>query len=124
VAEGFSRRGFSAPAWTLLTSNAGREGWLNAVAYDRFTGRRPEVLVPLPGPSTPPPAPLEGQTLAVGKRVRVLRGSDTGQVGLVKALSDHPVLVASGLRVLVARVAFDGAAAEAEVPVANVELLE
>jgi hypothetical protein len=124
VVEGFGARGFSAPAWTLLQSNAGRESWLNAVVRDRFTGRRPELLVPLPSPSTPPPPPLEGQALATGKRVRVLRGPDAGRVGTATALSDHPVMTASGLRVMVARVILEGSSTGAEVPVANLELLE
>jgi hypothetical protein len=124
VVEGFGRRGFSEAAWTLLQSNAGREAWLNGAARDRLTGRRPELVVPLPSPSAAPPVPLEGQLLAAGKRVRVLRGPETGRVGMVAEVSDRPVLVASGLRVRTARVTFDGGSAGVEVPVANVELLE
>jgi hypothetical protein len=125
VVEGFGGRGFSAPAYALLKSNAGREAWLNAVTRDRFQGKRPELVVPLPSPSTPPLLPMEGEALAAGKRVRVLRGREAGKVGTVLDLSEAPVLVASGLRVRVARVALEGGAAGGtEVPVANIELLE
>jgi hypothetical protein len=125
VVEGFGARGFSAPAFALLKSNAGREAWLNAVTRDRFHGKRPELIVPLPSPSTPPPAPVEGEALAVGKRVRVLRGREAGKVGTVLETSDTPVLIASGLRVRVARVMVEGGPAGGmELPVANIELLE
>lgn len=124
VVEGFGQRGFSAPAFALLKSNAGREAWLNAARWDRFRGQRPELIVPLPSPSTPPAAPVEGEALEVGKRVRVLRGRDAGKVGAVLDLSDAPVLVPSGLRVRVARVMLEGGpAAGTEIPVANIELL-
>jgi len=124
VVEGFGQRGFSAPAFALLKSNAGREAWLNAARWDRFRGQRPELIVPLPSPSTPPAAPVEGEALEVGKRVRVLRGRDAGKVGAVLDMSDAPVLVPSGLRVRVARVMLEGGpAAGTEIPVANIELL-
>ena len=125
VVEGFGQRGFSAPAFALLKSNAGREAWLNAVVRDRFKGHRPELIVPLPSPSTPPLAPVEGEALAIGKRVRVLRGRDQGKVGTVLDVNDAPVQVASGLRVRVARVMVEGGpAGGTDVPVANIELLE
>jgi hypothetical protein len=125
VVEGFGPRGFSAPAFALLKSNAGREAWLNAVVRDRFHGKRPELIVPLPSPSTPPTTPVEGEALAVSKRVRVLRGRDAGKVGTVLELSDAPVLIASGLRARVARVMVEGGpAGGVELPVANIELLE
>lgn len=124
VVEGFGARGFSTPAWNLLTSNAGREAWLNAVAPDRFAGRQPELLIPLPSPGTAPLPPMEGQALAESRRVRVLRGPQTGRAGTVRTLSGRPVLVASGLRLPAAQVALDGAAGVVDVPLANLELLE
>ena len=58
------QRGFSAPAYALLKSNAGREAWLNAAVWDRFHGRRPELIVPLPSPSTARTiATLSGSTI-------------------------------------------------------------
>jgi hypothetical protein len=125
VLEGFGNRGFSAPAFNLLMSNSGRPAWLNAQPADRFAGRRPELIIPLPGPATPPPQPVDGQTLAIGRRVRVVRGPETGKVGTVTDLSDRPMVTPSGLRVLVAGVALEGAAGPAaRVAFANLELLE
>jgi hypothetical protein len=125
VVEGFGARGFSAPAFTLLQSNAGRQAWLNAQPADAFMGRRPELIIPLPSPSTPPPQPVNGETLAVGRRVRVVRGPDTGKVGTVTDLSERPLATPSGLRVPVAGVALEGAAGPAtHIAFPNLEILE
>jgi len=122
VAEGFGAGGFSRPAADLLAANAGRGVWLNARPLDHFYRRRPELIVPLPGPSTPPQPPAEGEALAVGKRVRVLRGPAAGRIGAVSSLTERPVNLPSGLRARVATVDLDGVSAR--VPFANLELLE
>ncbi len=125
VAEGFGARGFSVPAFSLLASNAGRQAWLNAQPTDRFAGRRPELIIPLPGSSTPPPQPVDGQTLAVGQRVRVLRGPEIGKVGTITELSERPQVMPSGLRVAAASVSLEGASGPAaRLACANLEILE
>jgi hypothetical protein len=124
VVEGFGARGFSDPAYALLQGGAGREAWLNAKPADRFSGHRPELIIPLASPSTAPPPPGEGKSLAAGQRVRVVRGLAAGQVGTVADLSERPLATASGVRAYVASVLLDGSEAEAQVPYANVELLE
>ncbi len=125
IVEGFGSAGFSAPAQALLAANAGREAWLHAVPLDRFRGQRPELIVPLPGPSASPPPVLEGEALAVGKRVRLLRGPGAGRVGTITALNERLVTLPSGLRTRTATVAFQGAPdAPERVAYANLELVE
>jgi hypothetical protein len=125
VVEGFGDRGFSAPAFALLQSSAGREAWLNAQPPDPFGGLRPELIVPLAGPSAAPPAPREGEILAIGRRVRIVRGTEMGRVGSVTALSDRPLATASGLRLWLATVALEGnGSAPIQIPFPNLELLE
>ncbi len=130
VVEGFGASGFSAPAFGLVANNDGREAWLNAAAVDRFRGQRPELIVPLPGPGMPPPAPADGEALAVGKRVRVLRGPEAGRIGTVAELSPRLATLESGLRTRVAKVVFPAesgsgeSSAPARVAYANLELLE
>lgn len=125
VVEGFGLGGFSEPALALLTSSAGRDAWLHAAPRDRFLGRRPELIVPLAGTATPPPVVVDGEALAVGKRVRVLRGPEAGRVGAVAALGERPVPLPSGLRARAAQVTFPGQAGPSvRVPFANLELLE
>ena len=125
VAEGFGERGFSAPAYSLLAGNAGRQAWLHAQPADAFSGNRPELIIPLPGPSTPPPPPMEGGTLEAGRRVRVVRGPERGKVGTITGLSDRPQATPSGLRVPVAEVALEGAnGPKTRIAFPNLELLE
>jgi hypothetical protein len=131
VVEGFGPGGFSPPAMALLSANAGREAWLNAARREPFSGRRPELIIPLPPPGQPPPPLVDGDSLAPGKRVRILRGPAAGRVGTVAALSERPAALPSGLRARVATVALAsraGNTADGEPPVrvalANLELLE
>jgi hypothetical protein len=123
VVEGFGGRGFSDAAYALLQGNTGREAWLNARPADRFAGHRPELIIPLASPSTPPAQPAEGIGLNVGQRVRVARGPLAGQVGKVTQLGERPQATASGLRAYLAGVTLDGGAVT-QVPYENVELLE
>jgi hypothetical protein len=128
VTEGFGGRGLCEPAFNLLAGNSGREAWLNAASRDRFAGKRPEVIIPLPSPSTmTPPPPSDGETLKEGKRVRVLRGPDAGRVGTVVGLSDRPMQLSSGIRAQVAAVTLEdtrGSRPTITVPFANLEHLE
>lgn len=128
LTDGFGLGGMCEPAFNLLAGNSGREAWLNATPGDRFAGKRPEVIIPLPSPSslTPPP-PSDGEPLKEGKRVRVLRGPDAGRVGTVIGLSDKPMALPSGLRAMVAAVTLEesrGSRPTITVPFANLEHLE
>jgi len=125
VTEGFGLPGFSLAAHTLLTTNNGREVWINAQAWNRYAGKRPEVIIPLPSPGQAPPQPAEGQALQAGLRVRIVRGPKAGRVGEVKALSERAVLVPSGLRTPVASIQLDQShEPEVTVPFANLEIIE
>lgn len=128
ITDGFGLKGMCEPAFNLLAGNSGREAWLNAAAGDRFAGHRPEIIIPLPSPSslTPPP-PSSGEALKEGKRVRVLRGPDAGRVGTVIGLSDKPMALPSGLRAFVAAVTLEetrGSRPTITAPFANLEHLE
>jgi hypothetical protein len=100
---------------------------VNAQARDRFANVQPEAIIPLPSPDLAPPPPAEGEPLAEGKRVRVVRGADTGRIGTVIGLSDRLVALPSGIRAHVAAVVLDesrGARPTVTVPFANLEVLE
>ncbi|MGH2521490.1 MAG: hypothetical protein ACRDH2_03205 [Anaerolineales bacterium] len=125
VTDGFGQQGFSPAAYSLLVSNTGREVWLNARTWDRFAGERPEVIIPLPAPGQTPPNLVEGEPLANGKRVRIVRGPEAGRVGMVVALSERTETIPSGLRTRVATVEFDQHEIPAvKVAFANLEIIE
>jgi hypothetical protein len=125
VVEGFGAQGFSQATYTLLASNTGREAWVNAQTWDQFTGRRPEMIIPLPSPSQAPGVPVSGEALKEGQRVRIVRGQGAGFVGQVMALSDDLLFAASGVRTRLATVKLEESAdPPLLVPFANLEILE
>jgi hypothetical protein len=125
VADGFHDTGFGEPGFVLLEGNQGRGAWLHAQRFDFIEGQRPEVIIPLPGPSTPPLPPANGEAVMAGKRVQVVRGAETGQIGTVVAVSDRPQTAPSGLRARLASIDLaTSPGALIKVPVMNVENLE
>ena len=60
VTEGFGAIPMNSAAFKLLTTNNKREATVNAEHFDRYTGSRPEVIIPLPISSEPDePNPYE-----------------------------------------------------------------
>jgi hypothetical protein len=125
VTDGFGKQGFSPAAYALLVSNSGREAWISAVPRDRFAGRRPEVIIPLPSPGQSPPGLVAGEALNVDKRVRIVRGPEAGRAGKVASLGERTTLLPSGVRARVATVEFDQTHEPAvQAPFANLEIIE
>ena len=111
----------AAPIFRLLKSNAGREVSISGVTRTRWGVQRPEILIPLPSESKSEP-PAFGTPLAMGVRVRVLRGSLQGRVGQVMALPDLPQQIESGARVRCAEVDLGGDEGRTLIPFANLEI--
>ena len=122
IVEGFGKRPMAEPLWTLLASQNGREAFLDARLADRWTGHRPELIIPLPTPYTPPPQPAEGQTLDIGRKVRVLRAPYPGVVGVIRSIPERPYTFLSGLQGMGAYLEADGSTIF--VPLENLEVLE
>jgi hypothetical protein len=122
LTEGFGNRPMAEPTWTLLVSQNGREALLDARPSDRWTGHRPELIIPLPTLYTPPPQPADGQTIDVGRKVRVLRAPYTGTVGVVHSLPERPQTFLSGVHTMGAYVQVESSMIL--VPLANLEVFE
>ena len=120
VLEGFGVRPFNKLAFRLLTTNDSREVAINAQAWDRFKGDRPELVIYLP--STGALAlPRDAQTYKKDQQVRILRAPHAGEVGQVVRLIDAMVFP-SGLRLSAAEVRLEEGD-KIMVPLANLEVL-
>ncbi len=119
--DGFGQIPMNSAAYKLLTSNAKREVTINAEAFNRYTGARPEIIIPLPV-SQEPPAPTDIQTLEVGQTVRLRRAPHAGEIGTLAKL--HPGLSAlpSGLRAPAADVKLENGE-QILVPLVNLEIV-
>lgn len=122
LTEGLGRIPMSAPIFKLLKSSVGREAAISAATRTRWGVHRPEILIPLPADTRSEP-PAFGMPLAMGVRVRVLRGSRRGRVGQVTALPERAQTIESGARVLCAEVDLSGDDGRVMVPFANLEIM-
>lgn len=97
VTDGFGALPMNSAAYRLLSTNAKREVTINAEAFDRYTGARPEVIIPLPA-DTPPPPPRDVEALAPGQPVRIRRQPAAGLMGTIVSLPTGSSAFPSGLR--------------------------
>jgi len=97
VTDGFGILPMNSAAHKLLASNAKREATLNAEVFDRYSGARPEVIIPLPI-SQDPARPREMDTFAPGQQVRLRRPPSAGSIGTLTAIKPGLTLLPSGLR--------------------------
>ena len=121
LTEGLGHIAMAAPIFKLLKSNAGREVSISALTRTRWGVQRPEILIPLPSDSKPEP-PAFGMPLAMGVRVRVMRGPRQGKVGQVTALPELPQQIETGAKVHCAEVDLGGDDGRTLVPFANLEI--
>ncbi len=121
ILEGFGRIAMNATAHRLIASNAEREVVMNAMAFDRLTGKRPEIIIPLEG-SASPQIPVDLLRLEPGLTVRLLKAPKPGAVGVISAMIPGLARFESGLRTPGAEIELtDGE--KLAVPLANIEVI-
>lgn len=106
VTDGFGSMPMNSAAYRLLSTSAKREVTLNAEAYNRYSGVRPEVIIPLPI-SQDPTIPREVETFAPGLQVRLRRPPSMGSIGTIMSIKPGLTTLPSGLRAQAAEIRLD-----------------
>jgi hypothetical protein len=121
VTDGFGALPMNSAAYKLLSTNAKREATINAEAYNRYSGARPEVIIPLPT-SSDLPAPREVETFAAGLQVRLRRPPAMGMIGSIVNVKPGQTVLPSGLRAPSAEVKLENGETVV-VPLVNLEVV-
>ncbi|MBV6397175.1 MAG: hypothetical protein HFACDABA_02780 [Anaerolineales bacterium] len=121
VTDGFGRLPMNASAYRLLSTNAKRDVTVNAELFDRYSGARPEAIIPLPITQEPPIA----EDLAAfesGQVVRLRAEPRRGAIASIVKIHTGLQTLPSGLRAPCADVRLEGGEL-ALVPLANLEVV-
>ena len=121
VTDGFGVLPMNSVAYKLLSTNAKRDVTVNAEIFDRYSGARPEVIIPLPISATPP-APREVETFAPGLQVRMRRPPFMGMIGSLVGVKPGLSILPSGLRAPAAEVKLENDETVV-VPLVNLEVV-
>jgi hypothetical protein len=121
VMDGFGAMPMNSAAFKLLTTNNKREVTVNAEHFDRYSGNRPEVIIPLPV-SSEPPEPNDFETFSVGQTVRLRRPPNAGMVGSLSNLPAGLSTLPTGLRVPAAEIKLENGETVL-VPLVNLEVV-
>jgi hypothetical protein len=119
--DGFGNLPMNSAAYKLLASNDKREVTLKAEAFDRYSGSRPEIIIPLPIQQEPPP-PNDVDDLESGQTVRMRRAPHAGAIGKLANLRPGLVTLPSGLRAPAADVKLENGE-QILVPLVNLEIV-
>ncbi len=121
VTDGFGSMPMNSAAYKLLSTNAKRDVTVNAEMFDRYSGAKPEVIIPLPI-SNDPPAPREVETFALGLQIRMRRPPFMGMIGSIVSLKPGLSVLPSGLRAAAAEVKLENNETVV-VPLVNLEVV-
>ncbi len=119
--EGFGKLPMNPLAHKLLKTNEGREAALNAEAWHRFSGSRPEVVIPLPDEGGIEPT-REVDRFRPGQTVRIMRTPYASHLGSIIRLVEEASFP-SGLRSAGAYVHLESGE-NLLLPLANLELIQ
>ncbi len=121
LTDGFGAMPMNSAAFRLLTTNNKREATVNAEHFDRYSGNRPEVIIPLPV-STEPPEPNNFEAFSVGQTVRLRRPPNAGMIGSLSSLPAGLSTLPTGLRAPAAEIKLENGETLL-VPLVNLEVV-
>ncbi|HNS07272.1 MAG TPA: hypothetical protein PKZ26_02175 [Anaerolineaceae bacterium] len=119
ILSGFGDHGMDELSRSLLATYIGRDVSINAVKWNRLTGDRPEVYIPLEGEAH---AYEEQAMYTSGQTVRLQTGAYAGRIGRIESLLPGVTLLPSGLRAAAARVVF-GENLREIIPLSNLDVI-
>jgi hypothetical protein len=121
VTDGFGHHSMNPTAYKLLSTNTRRDVTLNSSAYNRYTGTRPEIIIPLPVSQEPPMA-RDADVFSTGQQVRIRRNPNIFEEGTLTntmpGLTDFP----SGIHLAAGEVQLESGQ-KVIVPLVNLEVL-
>ncbi len=120
VLEGFGRIPLNPAVYKLLTTSEKRDAAVNACAWDRYNGDRPEVVIPLPAEAEMAP---DTDEFKPGQQVRIQGAPYTGQTAAVVQVKPGSSTLQNGLRAPAAEVRFENGE-KVIIPLANLDVLE
>jgi len=121
VLDGFGAMPMNSSAFKLLTTNNKNAVTVNAEFPDRYSGNRPEAIIPLNVPNEPD-EPNDYELFAVGQKVRMRRAPHAGMIGSITNLPGGLSKLASGLRAPAAEVKLENDS-KVLVPLVNLEIV-
>jgi len=121
LTDGLGARPMNALAFKILSTNLKRETTIHAQAWNRYSGARPEVVIPLPV-SQEQASPRESETFAPGQQVRLRRAPHQGAFGTLTSLRPGLTVLSNGLRAPAADVRLESGE-QLIIPLANLEVV-
>jgi hypothetical protein len=121
VIDGFGNLPMNPSAFKILSTNVKREVTIRAETYDRYTGTRPELVIPLPVNQEVPVAP-DLATFAPEQQVRLRRAPHVGEIATLTRLLPGSTVLPVGLRVPAAEVRLQNGE-QIIVPLVNLEVI-
>jgi len=122
VIDGIGTIPMNPAAFKLLTSNEKREVNINAEAWNKQTGNRPELVIPLPAGENMP-NPRQSVDYMPGQQVKIIRAPYTGKVGRLVDIQSGMTTFPSGVSGMAGEVQLENGD-RALLPLVNLEVLE
>ncbi len=121
VIDGFREKPMNRAAEAILIENKDKNIALNAQELDTFRGNYPEGIISQ-SISSEPDLPSETETLKVGKKVIIINGPQSSQIGEIDKIIPGKQILSNGVETELAEVSF-ATEKKVKVPLANMEIL-
>lgn len=121
LTDGIGQRAMNMAAFKLLSTNERREVALNAETWDRYAGKRPEVIIPLPATGSIG-LPRETVDFLPGQKVLVTRAPYAGQTGTLHGIRPGLTVLPNGIKAKAGEIQLENGD-NVVVPLVNIEVL-